>query len=117
MKRLFLLIGGVAIFIIVIGMYMKGAKETTSKSISIKGKIIYVDIAKTDLELSRGLSGRLNLASDNGMLFVFAKKDTSPIFWMKNMLFPIDIIWIDDEKVVQIDKNIKPPKHLTQKAI
>ncbi|HEX9664656.1 MAG TPA: DUF192 domain-containing protein, partial [Patescibacteria group bacterium] len=42
------------------------------------------------------------------MLFIFDKKDYYS-FWMKEMEFPIDIIWIDDQTVVGIEKNIQPP--------
>ena len=42
------------------------------------------------------------------MLFVFAEKDSPRVFWMKDMTMAIDIIWIDDNKVIQIDEKISP---------
>jgi len=48
------------------------------------------------------------------MLFVFEEKGGTvrypPVFWMKDMLIAIDIIWIDNDKIIQIDKNVQPPK-------
>ena len=44
----------------------------------------------------KGLSGRDNLADDEGMFFVFEKSDIYP-FWMKDMKFAIDIIWIMED--------------------
>lgn len=45
---------------------------------------------------------RKQLDPGSGMLFVF-DKESRYSFWMKNMLFPIDIIWLDkDKKVVAV---------------
>ena len=79
------------------------------KSISVNGKKIYVEIASTPEAREKGLSGRSFLASDSGMLFTFGTTSISPIFWMKDMLIPLDFIWIKDGKVLKIDKNIQPP--------
>jgi uncharacterized membrane protein (UPF0127 family) len=44
------------------------------------------------------------------MFFVFTQKDIKPPFWMKDMKFAIDILWINDNEIVQIDKNVQPPE-------
>jgi uncharacterized membrane protein (UPF0127 family) len=50
----------------------------------------------------RGLGGRESLSDDRGMLFVFPEPGRHA-FWMKDMLIPIDIIWISGEgRVVDI---------------
>lgn len=41
------------------------------------------------------------------MLFVFAEKDIKS-FWMKDMNFPLDIIWLNGEKIVKISHNLPP---------
>ncbi|MHB1316976.1 MAG: DUF192 domain-containing protein [Minisyncoccota bacterium] len=67
-----------------------------------------LDIADTISLRERGLSYRKNLALNTGMLFVF---DTPGVlkFWMKDMNFPIDIIWFDkDKKVVHIEHSLSP---------
>ena len=68
-------------------------------NLRVGNTIINAEIAETDQTRTQGLSGRESLLENAGMLFVF---DTSGIygFWMKDMHFPIDIIWISDEKVV-----------------
>jgi uncharacterized membrane protein (UPF0127 family) len=68
---------------------------------------IFVDIAKTDGERERGLSGRASLRDDEGMFFIFPEKGRYG-FWMKDMNFPIDIIWMNDHKIVWIEKNVDP---------
>lgn len=70
----------------------------------IGGKKIRVDIADTVVTRTQGLSGRTSLAETDGMLFVFENADRYG-FWMKDMNFAIDIIWIDPEKnIVYIEK-------------
>lgn len=78
------------------------------KYVKIAGQSIKVDLALTKDAQSMGLSGREGLDSDEGMLFVF-KYSLSHPFWMKDMNFPIDIIWIsEDLKVVYIKKDARP---------
>lgn len=56
----------------------------------------------------KGLSDRDSLPIDQGMLFVF-DSSANHTFWMKDMKFAIDIIWIDeDKKIVHIAENISP---------
>ena len=71
---------------------------------------IFVDIADTPTEWQLGLSDRKNLGKNEGMFFIFDRHDTRPSFWMEGMKFGIDIIWINDEKIVQIDVNVSPPE-------
>jgi len=85
-----------------------------SKLILPNGNVIAVEIADTFKQRSKGLSGRDNLNADSAMLFVF-DKESYYSFWMLDMNFPIDIVWLDSEyKVVDIAKNIKPMPELTQ---
>ncbi len=79
--------------------------------VKIAGKILKVDLALTSEAQEQGLSGRKELKEDEGMLFVFDYMGQYS-FWMKNMNFPIDIIWIsDDFKVVYIKKNATPESY------
>lgn len=69
---------------------------------------IPVYIADDDAERRRGLSGLTSIPRDYGMFFIFDTPDYQGI-WMKDMLFPIDIIWIDENNmIVHIEKNISP---------
>ena len=67
--------------------------------LSIGGAVFNIEIADTTKRRQQGLSGRESLAFDSGMLFVFEREDIHGI-WMKDMQFPIDIIWLDEEFVV-----------------
>jgi uncharacterized membrane protein (UPF0127 family) len=73
----------------------------------IDGIPISVLIADTPEERKQGLSGKREIGAA-GMLFIFDEPDYHGI-WMKDMLFPIDIIWIDENLVVVgIDKSVRP---------
>ena len=79
--------------------------------VKIAGKIIKVDLAVTAEEQKNGLSGRKELKENEGMLFVFNYINKHS-FWMKDMNFPIDIIWIgDDLRVVFIKENALPESY------
>ena len=72
------------------------------------GGCFKVEIAKTSLELSKGLTLRKSLEQNKGMLFIFDKPDLYSI-WMPNMKFYLDVIWFDSEgHVVHIEENIRP---------
>lgn len=66
------------------------------------------EVVTTPVQQERGLGGR-NIIPDNyGMLFVFSKPDRYG-FWMKDMLAPIDIIWLSkDGHIVAIDGSVSP---------
>lgn len=70
--------------------------------------VVRVDIADTVGKRQQGLSGRENLPRDQGMLFTF----DAPLkysFWMKDMRFPLDFIWIREGRVVDITENVPYP--------
>jgi len=78
------------------------------KYVKIGGQDVKVDLALTETQQATGLSGRQGLATNEGMLFVFNKPDKYS-FWMKDMNFPIDIIWItEDMKIIYIKKDALP---------
>ena len=76
-------------------------------------KINLLGIADTQEKSYMGLSFRESMCKKCGMLFPFeGKKEHS--FVMRDMMFPLDIIWIDDNKIVKIDKNLEPEGHETK---
>lgn len=75
----------------------------------LPGQTIKVEIASTISARERGLAGRENLVPGRGMLFVFPKRGYHA-FWMKGMKFPIDIIWIDGNKIVDIAPRALAPE-------
>jgi uncharacterized membrane protein (UPF0127 family) len=80
-------------------------KKTT---IAVKNTTIVADLALTQDQQSKGLSGRENLLENQGMLFVM-KTPGMYGFWMKEMKFPLDIFWLDiTGKAVYIKENLQP---------
>lgn len=76
--------------------------------VEIGDRTIKVMLAKTPSEQSKGLAIRDFMDEDEGMLFIF-DKPLKHSFWMKDMKFPIDIIWADTAgKIVHIEKNLEP---------
>lgn len=67
-----------------------------------------VEVATTSAEISRGLSGRESFDLD-GMLFIFPTPGKQN-FWMKDMRFPLDLLWISGGKVIDILRNVPPPE-------
>jgi len=76
-------------------------------SIKIGINELSVETVSTPEEIQLGLSGRSEIGSD-GMLFVI-NPPRQISFWMKDMLIPLDIIWISNEKIIGIEKNVPPP--------
>jgi uncharacterized protein len=84
-----------------------GQKLKTNQVI-IDNKIINVELAQTSSQQEKGLGDRDSLAVDNGMLFIFPDSGVK-MFWMKDMKFPIDIIWIKDNTIIGITANVPVP--------
>ncbi len=80
------------------------------------GEALLLEIADTGVLRMQGLSGHPPLAQNEGMLFVFPADDKHS-FWMKDMLFSIDILWLDSEyRIVDVKENATPesyPKSFT----
>ena len=77
-------------------------------SMVIAGRVsLTVELARTPEQQIRGLSGRPGLKSGNGMLFVYDRPQPVSI-WMKDMRFPLDIVWIRDGRIVKLEKNAPP---------
>lgn len=83
---------------------------STKPYVAINNTEVFVDIADSPRELQLGLSGRKSLGKNEGMLFVFTPPDLRPSFWMEGMLFDLDIIWINEAEIVQMDLGVKKPE-------
>lgn len=83
-------------------------RERVDAEVSLRGKTFQIEIANTPTKRERGLGGRDALAADQGMYFPFDQA-LPWVFWMKDMRFPIDILWLRDSKIVDIHKNVPPP--------
>ncbi len=82
--------------------------QSDKPEIMIKDGAWQVEIADTDALREQGLSGRTSLDEKEAMLFVFETVEAQ-IFWMKDMKFALDIIFLDENlKIIAIEKNLAP---------
>lgn len=87
--------------------------RTDTPVVQIGKNPIRVIVASTTRSRIEGLGGYAPFPEKTGMLFIFDSSDYHPI-WMKDMLFSIDIIWIDDSlHVVDIRSNVSPETYPT----
>ena len=77
--------------------------------VNINHIVYHVAVMDTEQKREQGLSGKDKLVDHQGMLFVFEQKDRYS-FWMKDMKFSIDIIFIDNNKIVDIFHSVPIPK-------
>ena len=66
---------------------------------------VTLEVAKTDQERQKGLGGHAPLGETDGMLFVF-ERPSFYAFWMKGMLFALDMLWIENGQVVHVERNV-----------
>lgn len=79
--------------------------------VTLGGKTVVADVVDTEPLREKGLSGRTALSDEEGMLFVFPS-DGTYAFWMKDMLIPIDMIWLaSDKRAVYIAANASPQSY------
>lgn len=89
-------------------------KNSDATMLTIDGRQYQLEIAATDSERSQGLGGRIGMAHDRGMLFQYANQGVR-CFWMKDMHFPLDIIWLNSQsRVVKIEANVSPDTYPRQ---
>jgi len=70
------------------------------------GVSLNLDYATSTADRERGLGGRTSVPDGYGMLFVFSQDDRYG-FWMKDMLVPLDMFWLDSKgHVVSIQENV-----------
>lgn len=83
-------------------------KIKTTKKLILNHQTFIIEIAQTPKDRARGLSYRPDLKSNVGMLFIFPTNDYWS-FWMKEMNFPLDLIWFDEQlKIVDLKENLAP---------
>jgi uncharacterized membrane protein (UPF0127 family) len=104
MKRLAYLF----ILILLITVFVSLVSDNKKYVLSVDSKIINTIVVDNHITRTKGLSGMQSLPKDTVMLFVFDKPDTYGI-WMKDMRFPIDIIWLDEDgRIVWLENNVSP---------
>lgn len=82
--------------------------ETTKSKLFVNSKEFKLELADTESERIRGLSGREKLDEDRAMLFVFPES-AEQCMWMKDMKFSLDMVWLDSSrKITKIERNVSP---------
>ena len=69
---------------------------------------ITIEIADTKEKRNKGLGFRQSLATNSGMLFIHDQPQKYT-YWMKGMEFPIDIMWVKGDTIMDIIPNVPPP--------
>lgn len=107
MTRNILLVSGLLIVILLIVIFLlRGPQKIGVQNNLRVGLHQYsVEIADSIITQARGLSGRTSLAEGSGMLFLF-KSAGMQSFWMKDMQFPLDFVWINSGKVIGVTENV-----------
>lgn len=109
----------VSIFLVFFLTDNKDLEKIEQSTVILGGEEFVVKVSDNFLTRERGLSGSLPLLDNEGMIFVFDKSDKHS-FWMKDMSYSIDIIWIDmDMRIVHIEKSLSPdtyPKSFSPKT-
>jgi uncharacterized membrane protein (UPF0127 family) len=110
-----MIMGGLlAVSVLVLFFYYTADATMPERVITINNVSVTVEVADTDVLREQGLSGHAPLEPGKGMLFVFSQDDMWGI-WMKDMLFPIDIVWINQEGIViTVAHNVLPESYPLQ---
>ena len=95
----------------IIGVVAWFLLQPSSPKLTVNGKQYVLEIKDTDAERQQGLSGRDSLPPSNAMLFSF-DNHAQRCFWMKDMKFDIDIVWLDEsKKVVALEQSVQPSSY------
>lgn len=106
-----LIVGGVLLLVGLAAYYLLLPKLQPHTTVHVGDGVFTTRVAKTQDEREKGLGGTRSLGDDQAMLLVYDSDGKWPI-WMKDMNYPLDIVWLDkDKKVVYIVKNAPPESY------
>jgi uncharacterized protein len=91
-------------------LYQLNTTKLPKTNVTIDKQTFLTEVATTSAQQEQGLSGRASLPQNQGMLFIFSKPAPYP-FWMKDMKFPLDMIFINNSKIITIFQNVPVPKN------
>ncbi len=100
---------GIAIALVVVAvLFLDRYNAVPGKAVvQIGNSTLTVDVASTPEAQHQGLGGRASLGPNEGMLFTFPSADLYG-FWMKDMRFPLDFVWIAGNRIVGFEQNVDP---------
>jgi uncharacterized membrane protein (UPF0127 family) len=99
-----------ALALVLLVLVVVGTPKSSEKTdrLNINNRQVTLLVASTTTQLETGLGNRTSLPLNEGMLFVFIVPAIQ-CFWMKDMHFPIDMIWLNAGKeIVYIEANVSP---------
>lgn len=105
MKKMIIAIFFLAALILIVAEFLYVGRDKIAKIAEIDGKKFALELALTPEQRQKGLGERDSLCQDCAMLFVFPREGTYS-FWMKDMHFDLDIIWIAGGKIIHIARNV-----------
>lgn len=86
-------------------------KNGDTRTLNIGDQRYILEVADSDEARSQGLSGRESMSQNKGMIFVY-EQEAASCFWMKDMNFALDIIWLDSaHKVVHMEQGAAPESY------
>ncbi|MBT4124079.1 MAG: DUF192 domain-containing protein [Candidatus Pacebacteria bacterium] len=103
--------------------FLKSVPDHSVVEWQIGEELLMVEVVNTPESITKGLGGRKNLEDSDeivgldsekridGMLFVFPES-VKTSFWMKDMLFAIDLFWIKEGEIIEVERNMLPPVDL-----
>ncbi len=101
-------LGILVVLLAVFGFLKASQSRALYADLWIADTYVHAEVANTNSKRAKGLSGRSGLEEGEGLLLLFERRQSHGI-WMKEMTFPIDIIWLDEGKVVDIAPDVSPP--------
>lgn len=102
---------GLTIFTI-IGLAVTTPSELPRPRAEVKGAILQLEVARSSSAQTRGLSGHESLGQHEAMLFPRLAGGERQCFWMQDMTFPIDIVWLDDNaRIVEMREHFTPESY------
>lgn len=99
------------LLVVVAALYVLLPQLRPHVTLHLGDGVFLTQVAKTPDAWEKGLSGTHSLRDNEAMLFIYDRDDKWSI-WMKDMNYPLDIVWLDkDKKVVYIVKNAPPESY------
>jgi uncharacterized membrane protein (UPF0127 family) len=84
------------------------SKQEPYAEVHVGDTVVWARLAISAEERTRGLSGTEKLEPNEGMLFVYNNRSRHA-FWMRGMLFPLDMLWIDTDHVADLKTDLPNP--------
>ena len=89
----------IAAFVLLAILLAFAYRHAPVRLLIVANKAIIVEVARTPQQQQKGLQNRKSLGKDRGMLFIF-KEESDHAFWMKDTYIPLDILCINENKII-----------------